>query len=103
MSDFNYINSLWRRIALLPTWHTPCFFPSQFAEPVSLGDGGRVRTPVRVRELIRDQDGQGLIEFVMLLTISIALCYVLVKGCSKIVSVLYGKLEGEVSRPSHYR
>ena len=70
---------------------------------ISLGGGGRVRTPGRVRELIRDQSGQGLIEFVMLLTISIALCYVLVKVCIAIVGGLYGKLEGEVSRPSHYR
>ena len=62
-----------------------------------------MRTPGRVRELIRDQSGQGLIEFVMLLTISIALCYVLVKGCIAIVGGLYGKLEGEVSRPSHFR
>ena len=62
-----------------------------------------MRTPVRVRELIRDQSGQGLIEFVMLLTISIALCFILVKGCAKIASGLYGKLEGEERRPSHYR
>ena len=58
---------------------------------------------VRVRELIRDQRGQALIEFIVLLTISIALCFVLAKGCIKIASGLYGRLEGEVSRPSHFR
>lgn len=55
-----------------------------------------------LRELIRDQEGQALIEFMMLLIISITMGFLILIAMGQVVNSLYGKLEGEVSRPSHF-
>jgi Flp pilus assembly pilin Flp len=55
-----------------------------------------------MRRLLRDEQGQLAFEFAMLLIISTIVGFMLLIAMGQLVNQFYGRLEGEVSRPSHY-
>ena len=56
----------------------------------------------RCWQLLKDEGGQVIIEYAMLMILSTVVGFVILLALGQVVNGLYSKLEGEVSRPSHF-
>ena len=53
-------------------------------------------------EVLRNEDGQVVVEYLMLMIVSMVVGFMLLIALSQVVDALYGKLEGQVKKPTHF-
>ena len=55
-----------------------------------------------LERMLTDERGQATVEFLMLMVVSVVAGFLILVALGQALNGLYGKLEGEVSRPAHF-